>query len=269
MRLIFLEHKRFLQQIFRLAKSELIKSYKGSALGPVWSVIKPGITIFVYWFAFQIGLRAARTVTVAGITVDFFQFLMVGLTPWFFMKEAILKGANCFRAIKAFVTKMSFPVSTIPTYKLLSELISHVLLLAVVYVVLILTGGKPSVYNLQIFFYMPFMYMFFVFLAWITAPLSVISVDFLNIVRSIIAAIFWLSGIIYNPYGLDSELLRTVMMGTPVAYFANGYRNAFLFEQWFWETPYETGMMILWTIVVFILGLYTYTRLRKKIPDML
>ena len=59
------------------------------------------------------------------------------------------------------------------------------------------------------------------------------------------------------------------MMGTPVAYFANGYRNAFLFEQWFWETPYETGMMILWTIVVFILGLYTYTRLRKKIPDML
>ena len=101
MRLIFLEHKRFLQQIFRLAKSELIKSYKGSALGPVWSVKKPGITIFVYWFAFQIGLRAARTVTVAGITVDFFQFLMVGLTPWFFMKEAILRS-GLFQSKKSF-----------------------------------------------------------------------------------------------------------------------------------------------------------------------
>lgn len=269
MHIIFKEHKMFIHQIFRLAKSELIKSYKGSALGPLWSVIKPGITIFVYWFAFQIGLRASRSTTVNGITVDFFQFLMVGLAPWFFMKDAILSGAGCFRSKKAFVTKMSFPVSTIPTYKLMSELISHVLLMIVVYIVFLLTGGKPSIYNIQILFYMPFMYMFFVFLAWVTAPLSVISVDFLNVVRSVITAIFWLSGIIYNPYGLDSEVMRTIMLGTPVSYFSNGYRNAFLFQQWFWETPYETCMMLLWTVVVFILGIYTYSRLRKKIPDML
>ena len=52
---IFKEHKGFGKQIFLLAKNELIKTYKGAVIGPFWAVIKPAFTLFVYWFAFQIG----------------------------------------------------------------------------------------------------------------------------------------------------------------------------------------------------------------------
>lgn len=254
-----------MRQIFRLAKSELIKTYKGAALGPLWALIRPAITIFVYWFAFSIGLRSNKDVR----GVPFFLFLTVGMIPWFFMSDAILGGASSFRTHKAFVTKMRFPVSTIPTYKLLSMLYTHIALTVLTYILLLCCGVKPSIYNIQILFYMPMMYAFFVALTWITAPISAISKDFSNLLRAIINAIFWLSGIIWDPYSLKMGALRRIVLATPVSYFSNGYRNTFLYEKWFFETRYETFCLGLWFIFIIVVGTFTYKRLRRSIPDVL
>lgn len=137
------------------------------------------------------------------------------------------------------------------------------------YVILLFSGIQPTVYNLQFFLYMPLMYIFFTCLAWITAPLSAISRDFENVVKSILTAIFWLSGIMWDPFTLESETLRRIVMLNPVNYFANGYRNTFLYEKWFFETPYETIAFFIILIVVMVLGARTYHKLRKTIPDVL
>lgn len=266
---ILRENFSFRKQIAKLSKSQLIKQYKGAALGPLWAVIRPAMTIFVYWFAFEIGLRKNKPVTINGIETPFFLFLLVGMIPWFFMKDAILDGANCFRKNKQFITKMSFPVSTIPTFTLLADLYVHIGLTAVMYVILLLMGVQPTVYNLQILFYMPMMYLFFLCVSWFTAPLAAVSKDFLNAVRSIIVAFFWLSGIIWNPYGLESPVLRHIVLATPITYFSNGYRNAFLYERWFFTTHYETVCMLLWVVAFAVLGVFTYRRLRRVMPDVL
>lgn len=59
---IIKDHITYKQQIFKLAKSDLIKTYRGAALGWAWAIIKPAVTIFVYWFAFEIGLRSGKPV---------------------------------------------------------------------------------------------------------------------------------------------------------------------------------------------------------------
>ena len=262
---ILKENIRFIKQILKLSRSELIKTYKGAALGPLWALIKPAITIFVFWFAFQLGLRTNRNIN----GHPFFIFLMIGMIPWFFMNEAILDGARSIRRNSHFVTKLPFPVSTIMTYTTLSKLYSNVGITVIAYVILLLFGYTPSVYNLQIFFYMPLMFIFFTCLAWITAPLSCISRDFENIVKSVITAIFWLSGIIWDPYSLDSEMLKKIVLLNPVNYFANGYRNTFIYDKWFFETPYETiGFFIVLLVVMFV-GARTYNRLRKRILDVI
>ena len=50
LKLIIQEHKAFSKQIFKLAKSDLIKTYRGAALGWAWALVKPLITLFVFWF---------------------------------------------------------------------------------------------------------------------------------------------------------------------------------------------------------------------------
>ena len=54
----FSDHKTYRKQIFKLAKADIIKTYRGSALGWAWALVKPVVTIFVFWFAFSMGLRS-------------------------------------------------------------------------------------------------------------------------------------------------------------------------------------------------------------------
>ena len=80
---IIRDHIQYRKQIFKLAKSDLIKTYRGSALGWSWAIIKPVVTIFVYWFAFSIGLRAGKDIN----GYPFFLWLIAGIVPWFYMGE--------------------------------------------------------------------------------------------------------------------------------------------------------------------------------------
>ena len=49
------EHIENVPQMFKLSIADLKKTYTGAALGWAWAVIKPIVTIFVYWFAIAIG----------------------------------------------------------------------------------------------------------------------------------------------------------------------------------------------------------------------
>ena len=44
------------RQIFKLAKSDLTKKYRGAALGWAWALVKPAVRIFDFWVAFSIGM---------------------------------------------------------------------------------------------------------------------------------------------------------------------------------------------------------------------
>ena len=119
---IIKDHIEYRQQIFKLAKSDLVKTYRGSALGWKWAIIKPAVTIFVYWFAFQIGLRAGKGVN----GYSFFLWLIAGLVPWFYMGEMLSQGTDAIRKYKHLVNKMKYPISTIPTFFSISKYLINI-----------------------------------------------------------------------------------------------------------------------------------------------
>ena len=292
------EHKGFGKQILLLAKNELIKKYKGAVIGPLWSVVKPLFTLFVYWFAFEIGLKSAGNVQVifpelgkSGGTFEYsrFLFMLIGFIPWFFINESIVEGAKSIRLNRQFVNKVSFPVSTIMTYTSVARLYVHIFLTVLMYIYVTFVGGTyklpgmeqavpsgiaPSVYNLQILFYMPLMFIFFLVLSWSTAPMSAFSRDFENMIISVMSGIFWLSGIIYDSYLLagkepPADWLRKLMLFNPINFFANGYRNCFLYHRWFWEYKTELIIFLAELVIILALGIFNYNRLRKRLPDVL
>lgn len=287
------EHKGFGKQIFLLAKNELIKKYKGAVIGPFWAVVKPLFTLFVYWFAFEIGLKSAGDVKVnipygsGEYSYSRFLFMLVGFIPWFFINESIVEGAKSIRLNRQFVNKVSFPVSTIMTYTHVARMYVHIFLLGLMYLYVTFIGGSvtpkggetvtggiaPSVYNLQIFFYLPLMFIFFLVLTWSTAPMSAFSRDFENMIISIMSGIFWLSGIIYDSYlstAKDVSIwLKRAMLVNPINFFANGYRNCFLYNRWFWEYKAELFVFLAELALLIVLGIFNYNRLRKKLPDVL
>lgn len=265
LKLIIEEHRSYRPQIFMLAKSDLIKTYRGAALGWAWAVVKPTITLFVFWFAFSIGLRHGHDI--AGY--PFFLWLTAGFLPWFYMQEMITGGSRCIRKYKHLVTKMKFPVSIIPTYVNLSHLYVHFALLAITIVLFACFGHMPDVYLLQIPFYMILMFMFFTVWSLFGGMLSAISMDFQNLVNAMSTAIFWMSGIVYNVDEIPYTWMRVALKFNPVTVIASGYRRAFVYKKWFWQDKVSLVCFAV-TFLLFAMGaLWAYRKLRKEIPDVL
>ena len=262
---ILKENLRFLKQTVKLSVSELIKTYKGAALGPLWAVLKPSFLIFVYWFTFKYGFRKAGDV----YRHPFVLWLIIGNLPWIYISDTISGGAGSIRANKHFVTKMPFPMSTIMTFVSLSKLYVHTALLGLVAVILLANGYKIDRYWLQLLYYMPMMFLYFTAASWFTAPLSAVSKDFLNLVKSVITGLFWVSGILWDSYSMNPGPAKVLVLMNPIHYFVNGYRNTFLFKRWFFETSFETMAFLIVLSLTMGIGSKVYIKLKNDIADVL
>ena len=263
---IIKDHIQYRQQIFKLAKADLIKTYRGAALGWAWAIIKPAVTIFVYWFTFQIGLRAGKDVE----GFPFFLWLISGVIPWFYMSDMITGGTECIRKYSYLVTKMKFPISTIPTFFSISKFMVHLALLAIMIIIFIAMGYPPDIYLLQLPIYMLLSFLFFTVFSLFSSLLACMSKDFSNLVKSLVTAVFWLSGIIWNINTLkDIPWLRALLKINPVTYLVEGYRNCFIHKTWIWETPKTLIAFLVILLVLTIASIWVYRKLRKEIPDVL
>lgn len=281
------EHSGFAKQTFMLAREDLLKTYKGAVIGPLWALVKPVFQLFVYWFAFSI-LRGQNNHTEMG--VEYFLFIMAGFVPWFFMSDCIGRGSRTIADNRQFVNKVSFPVSVIMTYTTISKFYVHIFLLSLAYLYITVFGGiGVSIYNLQLLVLMPLMFLFFLALTWSLAPMSAFSKDFLNFISTIMSGLFWLSAIGYDSYRIENPVIRNLLMCNPLAFFVNAYRKAIICKCWVWEAPtypdsvaekmlesgihlhplWETAIMLAELVLVIVLGIYNYNRLRKDLPDVL
>lgn len=259
------EHKLLGNQIPKLAKSELIKTYRASALGWSWALVKPSVRIFVFWFAFTVGMRSGKPVE----GYPYILWLIAGFLPWFYMQDMLTGGAGCIRKNRHLVTKMKFPVSVIPTFVSISHLYVQFALLAIAILVFVCTGHFPDIYYLQLPVYILLMFGFFTTWALFAGLLSAISKDFQNLVRSITTAIFWMSGVMYNVDKIHNRAARIMLKFNPITVISSGYRKVFIYKKWFWEDPVELGCFFITFMVFILLALWAYRRLRKEVPDVL
>ncbi len=262
---IIKEHIEYRQQIIKLAKADLVKTYRGAALGWSWAIIKPVVTIFVYWFAFEIGLRSGKDVN----GYPFFLWLITGLIPWFYISDMLTAGTDSIRKYGYLVTKMKFPVATIPTFVSLSKKSVNTILVIIMLVLFCLFGFKPDIYWLQLIFYALISVILWTLWGLFSSLLAAISKDFGNLVKSFVTAVFWLSGILWNPETVKIAWLKKALTANPVTYIVNGYRDCMINKVWFWERPERFVYFCIATLIMLILALWAYRKVRKDIPDVL
>ena len=261
---IIKDHIEYRRQLVQLAKADMKKAY-GGVLGMGWAIIRPAILIFVFWFAISVGLRKGGDVE----GYPFFLWLIAGMIPWFYMRDMITGGAGSIRRYKYLVTKIKFPVSTIPTFVSMGSLATHAGLVVLMIGIFLLFGYRPTIYYLQIPLYMILMFLFFTAWGLFSGVLSSISRDFLNLVKSLTQALFWMSGILYDANGIDQQWIRNISLFNPVTIVVNGYRNALIYQKWFWEDWQQLVNFAIVYAVMLLLAVWVYRKLKKDIPDVL
>ena len=252
------------QLLYTLVINDFKKQYLGSYLGLTWAFMQPLIFMLVIWFVFEKGFRAGP---VNG-DVPFFLWLISAMIPWFFIANALTAGTNSIVNNSFLVKKVAFRVSILPLVQIGSTFIIHVGLLIFLLAMFLLYGFKPSIYWLQVPYYMLSSILLILGISWLTASLRVFIKDVGNIIGVILQVGFWATPIFWN-IDMISQEHQWILKLNPAFYIVEGYRNTFIDHIWFWETQNVTIYFWVVTSLFFVLGAVVFKRLRPHFGDVL
>ncbi|PJM73831.1 teichoic acid ABC transporter permease [Bifidobacterium primatium] len=261
---IIRENWRWRHQVWNLAKIDLVKTYRGAALGKLWLFAKPAVYIFVFWFALRFGIRSSADVN----GKPFLLWLAAGVFPWFFMSDMITTGSDVYRRYPYLVNRIKFPLSLISTFYTLSLLIIMACMMAFTVAVSAIFGIYPSIYLLQLPLVMAIMFIFWVAWSMMLSPLGAISRDFAKLMKTLGTPFFWLSGILFR---LDSlpHAARVVMAFNPVSWCVEAIRDCFVYDTWFWTQWQDLVPFLFVLVLVAALAVHNYRRLHTEVPDVI
>ncbi len=254
-----------IHRTYAMAQVTLTKRYSGSALGSAWSVVKPIIFVFAYWFAMTIGIRASRPIN----GIPYILWLVPGIIPWFYISDAMTVGGSAIRSNSHFVTKMVYPVATLPVSEVLSLYFVHLVMMSLTVAVFVVSGYGLNIYFLQLPYYLLCGLVFTTVMAVLLSALTAMSQDVKEAVRSTMTLLFWLSPVLWSADKITSPVIRTIVLMNPIAYITAGYRNTFVNQRWFFEDlQYSIYFWALMTVMA-LLASYVFTKLEPEFADVL
>ncbi len=256
--------------IWSLAKNDFKTKYAGSYFGTIWAFIQPIVTVLVYWFVFQKGLKQNSISLPSGVDVPFVLWLIAGIVPWFFFSDAWGAGTNTLNEYSYLVKKVVFKISILPIVKIISALFVHMAFVALAVIIYCCYGKFPDIYYLQLIYYSFCVFMLVLGLSYMTSAVVVFFKDLTQIVNIVLQVGIWMTPIMWDLDGMEiSPVIKGIFRLNPMYYITSGYRNAFIYKVNFWEHPGLTVYFWGFTLALFGIGVLIFRRLKIHFADVL
>ncbi len=254
------------KRTYGMAQVALTKRYSGSALGVAWAVIRPAIYITAYWFAVSIGLKGGHAQGMGG--APYIIWLVPGNIAWFFMSDCLREAGQAIRRNSQFVTKMSYPVATLPVSEVLSHFLVHLVMVCLTLVLLLVSGFGLTLTALQLPYYMLCGLALSVVVSTLFSALTAISADLGQLIKSVLSLLFWVTPVLWSASTLSAPF-RYLIMANPLTYVISGYRDSLVMHNWITGslnyTAYFWGLLAVLTLV----SSYVFTKLAPEFADVL
>lgn len=253
--------------IFKLAKNDFKTKFAGSYLGIFWAFVQPIVTVLVYWFVFQVGLRAPNA-----HEYPFVLWLVAGLVPWFFFQEALFGGTNALIEYSYLVKKVVFKISTLPLVKVISALFVHGFFVIFTIILYVCYGYFPDLYTMQVVYYTFALFVLTLAICYTTSAVVIFFRDLSQIINIVLQIGVWVTPIMWNIDDMAVGMPRALVLflkANPLYYIVNGYRDALLNKVWFWERFDLTCAYWLFTGAIFVVGTIIFKRLKVHFADVL
>lgn len=253
--------------IWTLAKNDFKTKFAGSYLGIVWALVQPIVTVLVYWFVFQVGLRQTATF---GENIPFVLWMLAGLVPWFYFQEFLVSGTNVLLEYSYLVKKVVFKIEILPIVKMISASFIHCFFIGLTIVLYVIYGVFPGAYVLQVFYYTLCMMILTLGITYAASAAAIFFRDLLQIVNICLQMGVWITPIMWNLADINMPgIIQTILKLNPMYYIVYGYRDALVYKVWFWERPGLTLYFWVFTILCYVLGTRIFRRLRIHFADVL
>ena len=250
--------------IFSLAKNDFKTKYAGSYLGIVWAFIQPIVTVLVYWFVFQVGLKSP-----GANGFPFVLWMIAGLVPWFFFSDVLNAGTNALLEYSYLVKKVVFKISILPMVKEISALFVHLFFVAFMVFLYSCYGYFPDLYFLQLLYYSFCVFVFSLGICYATCAIVIFFRDLSQIISIVLQVGVWVTPIMWNidQVSMPSFLLK--LLKNPFYYIVQGYRDSLINKVWFFEHFDLTIYFWIVTLALFGIGTIIFKRLKVHFADVL
>ena len=247
--------------LFFLTWRDIKVRYKQTALGVIWAIIQPVMTMIVFTLFFgKLGKISSD-----GLPYAIWSF--AALVPWSFFSNGLNHSTNSLVSSANLVKKIYFPRLCIPISSILSGVVDFILAFAVLLVMMPFFKVYPTVNVI----FLPF----FLLLALVTSLgvglwLTALNVQYRD-VRFIVPFIaqIWMfaSPITYPSSLITNETLRMLYGLNPMVGVVEGFRWALL------GTNTQPGPMIavsaVAAVLILVSGAFYFRRMEKHFADII
>lgn len=251
--------QRKIDLLWILTRKEIILQYKRTSLGILWSLLNPLLLAFVFYIAFNI---------ILGVQIlNFPLFILSALFPWTWFATSVSASTVSLISNKSLVKKFLFPKHYLLIASVLSQGIHFVFSLPIIIVLVYIYGkhvdiiwliGIPVLLIIQ-----------FIITIGLSLAVSVINVyfmDFQFIVAFLLQVLFWITPIVYK-FDNIPEIYRTLFLYVnPLAPLMSSWRELFMSNTIYWNW---VGIALLGSVVILFLGLLVFSRLSKRIDEVI
>ncbi len=202
--------RRFFDLLWLMAATEFRRSYFGTVLGYLWSLVRPLLLFVVLLFVFTKVFRLGSQVP------NYPVLLLLNIVVFSFFQEATQNAVGAVVAQEGIVRKTQFPRLVIPLSVVLTAAFNFSLNLIVVFVFILAWGVDPTWTWLLFPVAMAALLLFTTAVSMLLSALYVRFRDVMIIWTVLTSVLFYGSPILY-PIEIVPEQYRQILMANPLA----------------------------------------------------
>ena len=238
-----------------IPSAELEAQHRNTALGGLWHLLDPLISVGIWWLLFGVILNVTRGVdNVVG-------FLAIGVFAYHFTMNSVKAGARAITSNEGLLRAISFPRAILPLSVVFAEILSLAYALTAMFIVVLITGEEPGWTWLLIF---PMFFVQFLFNAGLALFMARMADHFRDVVQIVPYGLrVWgmLSGVFYpvaHRLLPEHRTLYEIMQFNPAYLFMEMPRQAIL------ENAAPTAQhwitLVVWALVMLVTGFLFFLR---------
>ena len=252
---VMINLKKYSFLLQQLVSRDFKVKYKRSALGVIWSLLYPLLTMAVMAIVFSNVFKMSTP------GVSYLAYLLSGLVMFNYFSEASNLAMSSVVANFGLLNKIYIPKYIFPLSKCLFVGINFLLSLIPLYIVLLVTGTGINIYHVFLPYVFLCLFMFTLGVGLALAAISVFLRDMFYIYGIVIMLWTYLTPLMYD-INMISSRLQPFLKLNPLYHYVNFARQIILYGKI--PTPFTWIVCLLSSIFFLIVGVIIFRKTQDK-----
>ena len=257
---------RHRELVFELARREVLERYAGNALGSVWAVLTPLLTMAIYvglfGFVFPARFGTDATPWLAAALI------LSGLVPWVAVADCATRAPSILLAHRALVRQVVFPVEALPAKSVLACLVPQIVGTVVgLTIALIVAGASWMLLLLPLLWVVQVAFMFGIMLTLCT--LGVWLRDLREIVTFLANIGLYVAPILLLPQVIEGlpRPAKWLIASNPCSHMVWCFHDAVVYQRF--EHPWSWLVFPVVAFTILVVGAKLFTKLKPAMGEAL